>query len=308
MSERLKKLIISELASFNYTPSNEKRIKIHCPFHSDSNPSLNVVLSHQKHRAGTFKCFSCGVKGGWNKLAQKMGLKEDDQDTSKYYDKSQKYDDDPFYDASLEIKATGNDSFHVMDGIEELPMDFEWRGIPREFWIEMGFSYYWELRRDLFYLYQPIKMFGEYIGYTLAAIDPHCRPNEKIIKYQTYASTEKAILMYDQLKPNETIIIVEGHFDSWRLKYLGFNVCAMIGTENWSKYKTNCIMAKLPKRVIICTDGDEAGYKAGNRLNQIFCEEGVDTIYYQLPIIPVSPLDPGNFGNEYIEDLRRYII
>src|SRR5690606_32743713 len=103
-------------------------------------------------------------------------------------------------------------------------------------------------------------MYGKYIGYTLSAMTPD--PDHGVPKYQTFAQTEFALLNYDELRPNETILIVEGHFDTWRMMYHGFNCTGMIGTSNWSKYKTASIKAKLPKRIIICTDGDEAGYQA----------------------------------------------
>lgn len=307
MSERLKNLIIAELTAINYHPSSDKRIKIHCPFHSDSNPSLNVALTHPKYPPGTFKCFSCGTKGSWNKLANRLKLKLYDGDLSKYYDKSKGFEDDPFNDLGLELKTTGNDQIWVQDGIEELPEDFSWRGLNREFWLSMKCSYYWDIKRDQFYIYMPMNMFGKYIGYTIAAVN--ARPEDKVPKYQTFAPTESALLLYDQLASQSTILIVEGHFDAWRMKALGFNACAMIGTENWSKYKTSAILAKLPTRIIICMDGDEAGYKAGNMLNQVFLNEGVDVIYYQLPLIPKpNALDPGNMPDYIIEDMRRYVL
>jgi 5S rRNA maturation endonuclease (ribonuclease M5) len=310
MSERLKNLILNELAALNYSPTSDKRIKIHCPFHSDSNPSLNVALAHPRLPPGSFKCFSCGEKGGWNKLAERLKLKLHDEDMSQYYDKSKGYEDDPFKDLGLELKVTGNEQIYIRDGIEDLPEDFSWRGLPRQFWVDLNCAYYWDFKRDLFYIYMPMTMFGNQIGYTIAAVDPKPRtPEEKIAKYQTFAQTEQAILLYDQLIPMSTIVIVEGHFDAWRMKAFGFNVCAMIGTENWSKYKTAAILAKMPKRIILCLDGDEAGYKAGDMLNQIFFNEGIDVVYYKLPLIPKpNALDPGNMPIEYIEDMRRYVI
>lgn len=310
MSEKLIQLIINELSGLNYHPVSDKRIKIHCPFHTDSNPSLNVALGHPKLPPGSFKCFSCGEKGTWNKLAERLKLKTyHDGDLAKYYDKSKGFDDDPFADLSKEINRTtaGSDQLWVKAGTEELPMDFSWRGLPREFWIDLGFSYYWDYRKDQFYLYLPMTMYGKYIGYTLAAMTPD--PNNGVPKYQTFAQTEFALLNYDSLIPNSTILIVEGHFDTWRMISKKFNCTGMIGTENWSKYKTASIKAKLPKRVIVCTDGDQAGYKAGNMLNELFTAEGIDTVYYKLPEFPKpNALDPGNMPDEYIEDLRRYII
>lgn len=308
MSQKLIQLIIQELGALNYHPHGDKRILIHCPFHNDSNPSLVIPLNHQKYHPGQFKCFSCGTKGSWNKLAERLRLKKWEDNSKIYYDNSssQYEEEDAFRDLMFEAKRIGNETADTrkLNGIEELPLDFSWRGVDRDFWVENDFSYYYDKRKDEFYLYMPVTMNGEYLGYTLAAMSP----SEKNPKYQTFAPTEKALLMYDSLISNSTIIIVEGHFDSWRLKYFGFNVCAMIGTENWSDYKTNAILAKCPKRVIVMTDGDQAGYKAGEKLSGIL-NEYVETFWYKFPIYekPHS-IDPGNMGDIYIEDLKKYII
>lgn len=309
MSLKLVQLIIQELGALNYNPSGEKRIVIHCPFHNDTHPSLIIPLIHPKYHPGQFKCFSCGEKGDWNKLADRLRLKKWDQlDQKKYYDSSRKEykDEDAFRDLAFSIgKLEAKNEIRKLEGLEELPSDFQWRGIPRDFWVKHGFSYYWDRKKDEFYLHLAVTMNGEYLGYTLAAMNP----SEKNPKYQTFASTEKAILGYDWIESDSTIVLVEGHFDDWRMVYYGFNAGAMIGTENWSEYKTNAIIAKRPKRVIILTDGDDAGYKAGEMLANIFLGKHIDTIWYKLPYYPKpDSLDAGNMPNEYIEDLKRYII
>lgn len=309
MSLKLVQLIIQELGALNYNPQGEKRIIIHCPFHNDNNPSLIVPLFHEKYRPGQFKCFSCGAKGDWNKLAEKLRLKSWDQhDQTKYYDKSKKEyaEEDAFKDLAFALnKVETKQEVRSLSGIEELPTDFSWRGIPREFWVSHNFSYYWDKKKDEFYLYSSVTMNDQILGYTLAAMTP----SEKNPKYQTFAPTNTAILMYDFIKPDSTIVIVEGHFDAWRMRYYGFEVGAMIGTENWSQYKTDAIIAKRPKRIIILTDGDEPGYKAGEMLANTFLEKYIDTIWYKFPFFPKpDSLDAGNMPIEYIEDLKRYII
>lgn len=310
MSDRLKHLIISELAGLNYFPIGDKRIKIHCPYHNDHNPSLIIPLNHHKYRPGQFKCFSCGAKGGWNDLAERLKLKKwNEEDTKKFYDKSSGKDfedDDAFKDLLPSLNATGiSNEPRELDGTEEFPEGFTWRGLDKDFWEQYDCSYYWDRRKDQFYIHMPLTMNGKYMGYTLAAIDP--QPN--IPKYQTFAPTDSVILMYDHIDPRSTIVLVEGHFDAWRMHYYGFNAGGMIGTENWSDKKTNAILAKLPKRIIVCTDGDEPGYKAGEMLVNTFLKYGIDVVFYKLPFYPKpDSLDPGNMSLAYIEDMRRYIL
>ena len=50
------------------------RMMIQCPFHDDKTPSLGVVTSPDLDvPVGVFKCLGCGMKGGWNVLAEKIG-------------------------------------------------------------------------------------------------------------------------------------------------------------------------------------------------------------------------------------------
>lgn len=309
MSHKLVTLIINELSTLNYAPVNEKRIKIHCPFHNDGNPSLNIALEHPKYAPGTFKCFSCKAKGGWNKLAEKLHLRRwDEGEIKNHYDasKTEYVEEDAFRDLMMSVNRLHTvEQTHRLEGTEDFPEDFQWRGIPRDFWVKLGCRYYWDRKKDLFQIYMPVTMFGEYLGYTVATIDPP--PNTP--KYMTFAPTDRAILCYDSLPTNSTILLVEGHFDTWRMKYHGFNAGGMIGTENWSEKKTSAVLALMPKRILICTDGDGPGYGAGEMLSQIFHGKGIDTIFYKLPEFPKpNALDPGNMPIEYIEDLRRYVI
>ena len=53
----------------------DKSVFICCPFHGESTPSCAVTVFSDKYLPGTFHCFGCGKSGGWNTLAEKLGLK-----------------------------------------------------------------------------------------------------------------------------------------------------------------------------------------------------------------------------------------
>ena len=141
---KLVQLIIQELGALGYHPQGDKRVLIHCPFHNDTNPSLIVPLIHKKYNPGQFKCFSCGAKGDWNKLAERLRLKEWDlKDQNKYYDNSKKEyaEEDAFKDLMFSVdKLENKQEVLSLHGIEELPTDFSWRGIPRSFWVESEYT------------------------------------------------------------------------------------------------------------------------------------------------------------------------
>src|SRR5271165_5273473 len=48
------------------------RLMIRCPYHSDNTPSGSLSLSPTF--AGSFKCFACGAKAGWDDLAPRLNL------------------------------------------------------------------------------------------------------------------------------------------------------------------------------------------------------------------------------------------
>ena len=47
------------LTQFPGISTNRKFVKVKCPFHDDTRPSLSINLEE-----GWYRCFSCGAKGG----------------------------------------------------------------------------------------------------------------------------------------------------------------------------------------------------------------------------------------------------
>jgi CHC2 zinc finger len=48
------------------------RLMIRCPYHNDNTPSGSLSLSTTF--AGSFRCFACGAKAGWDDLAPRINL------------------------------------------------------------------------------------------------------------------------------------------------------------------------------------------------------------------------------------------
>jgi DNA primase len=55
--------------------TRSKSMLIPCPFHSESEPSLSIILNSD-HRlpVGSWKCFGCNRSGHWNILAEALHL------------------------------------------------------------------------------------------------------------------------------------------------------------------------------------------------------------------------------------------
>lgn len=300
----LRALVTENLLSIGGKKRGE-HIAIPCPFHSETKPSLYVHIGH-RIIPGSFHCFGCGEKGNWNKLAkvldlplfefrqiqesQNLLLTEDEHNPNDYYPL-----DIVLKDLKAQI-AANNVGYKTLKGTEELSDDFYWRGYGKKFYERLGGKFYWNY--DKSYLYFPLHMNKNYVGYTL------CNLDGSDIKYQTMADTGKVFFLYDHIPYGETIILVEGHFDALRLYAEGFFPLALFGVQNWSDIKMNYLLAKAPPKIIIAMDGDKPGYDAAiNIFKDLRIGCNVDIFY--LPIYDREhKLDPGNMPDEFLFQLR----
>jgi len=301
LSDRqLRSFVVEQLDAIGAKPHGED-MQILCPFHDDTTPSLNVHVGH-KITPGSYNCFACKAHGSWNSLARALRLP--------LVDFSQKpvvnEDDNPFIDLLEDIKkAKKVDKKRTLNGLEEVPKDFKWRGYSGGFFKELGAKYFWNRKQDQEYLHFDLNINGTYLGYTLCAINPQ---DPRIQKYQTFAEAKKVLFLYDKIPPYEPIVLVEGHFDALRLFAEGIYATAIFGTQNWSSVKKNLIVAKNPRKILILMDGDQAGYEAAVQIYEEFCLGwSTDKVHiHYLP--PQNPsLDPGNMPDSEFERVRSLI-
>lgn len=296
LEEKLREIVISELGRLGARRKGVEMIII-CPFHDDTNPSLRVHIGN-KITPGGYHCFSCGAHGGWNDLAEKLKLQKIDGVQRKQANYAVEQNPFGVLDDAIKRKPPLTvPHVRTLVGTEPLPPGFQWRGLGKTFLERYGARFYWDRGKDMEYLYFPLIVNQEYVGYTIAALRP-CKP-----KYETFADTHKTWLFYDQVEADSTIIIVEGHFDDLRSRSEALNSMGMFGTENWSPAKKQFVLAKRPKKVITLMDGDEAGYAAARKIYADLVS-GVDVEIIDLPYLPGNELDPGNMPHEWIEYVR----
>ena len=292
-------IVRSEMEAFRPKKTGEDLV-ILCPFHDDKTPSLHVHIGH-KIFPGTYHCFACGSKGGWNNLANVLNLRHIDtghkpRDIVIDGLPGQEQEPDPFKLLLEEIKRNPPltiDEPKRLHGTEPLPQNFEWRGLGKSVYEVLGAKYYWEDNKE--YLYFPLEVNHIYKGYTTLNLD---RSEKKI-----YAKATEVLFLYDYIPQQVPIVLVEGHFDAIRLFAEGFFPLCIFGVQNWSDIKRDMVIAKEPTKVLIAFDGDDAGYEAAQK---VFCDFraciNVDIFY-----LPRSEkkLDPGNMGPEYLDLLAK---
>lgn len=299
--EGLRQHVIDNLQAIGGIQKNNE-IYILCAFHNDHNPSLGVHIGHNVP-PGTFHCWSCKASGGWNKLAKALSLP--------FYanlpDARVRDDTDPFeimarsYNTGAAFKVEGP---AVLRGLEELPRGFRWRNLGKNFLDKFGAKFYWQKETksnvEMDWLYFPLTMNAAYKGYTVAALRPH-KP-----KYMTFADTQKVLFLYDYIPAGSPLVLVEGHADALRLHAEGIPATAIFGTANWGEIKREFIKAKMPRRVLVLFDGDEAGRTAAQRVF-IDLRAGTDVDIFYLPEVATGEekIDPGNMPIDLVTEVQR---
>ena len=287
---KLRVLVIENLLAIGGRQQGDS-IWLPCPFHSETKPSLSVHIGH-KVIPGSFNCFGCKAKGSYNTLAKALSLPFFD------YKVSQTEENIPMDAIIKDLKtkiAQNNAGYKTLKGIEDLPLDFTWRGYGRTFYARLGAKFYWDCEKS--YLYFPLYMNHIYMGYTL------CNLDGKDLKYQTITDSRKVFFLYDYVPHKSPIVLVEGHFDALRLYAEGFYPLALFGLQNWSEIKKNYLLTKAPPKIIIAFDGDKPGYESSiNIFKDLRISCNVDIFY--LPIYEgKNKLDPGNMPKEFLDAL-----
>lgn len=282
---------------------------VHCPWHQEKTPSLSCHVGY-KLAPGSFHCFGCGEKGGWQKLSSML-----------FKDGTVAYNPDWFSSPSTSsgpspkgpevdigrildnvLKSIDMEETRTLPGAEPLPRGFSWRGLPGSFFTKMGARFYFDQRTLEEYLYFPLSMADDLYGYTLCHLNR--REGCDIPKYGIYGRAKKSLFLYDQVAFGSPLVLVEGQFDALRLMHEGLPANAVLGVENFSKEKVSRIMAKLPPKVVVLFDGDDAGYTAARNIYYELASS-FDTELIDLPRMPKeSKLDPGNMPEDWVNYVR----
>ena len=122
------------------------------------------------------------------------------------------------------------------------------------------------------------------------------RDTSKYINSKETEKFKKGKILYnyhlakEQLKKNDTIIIMEGQMDVIRASTVGINNCiATMGTALTKDHKS--IIKNMAKNVILCFDGDVAGEKATLAAIELLADTGQTIKVVRLP----NGMDPDEY-------------
>ena len=232
-------------------------IMIKCPFHSDGTPSLGIyVASGMELPIGSWHCFGCGAKGGWNKIAAKLGLR-----TIKEWNDY----NNTILSNSIEDDITLESMARQMRvQYAEWPQDMEWRGFEGSFVRKIGGLIAAELTGKI-HTNRVSALFPVYVNRVLkGGIKAALKKQPGVLPY--VATKGNWVKNYGVLGYNITkrmnkgyTVLVEGPRDATRLIYHGIPAIAIMGSNNFGAQKALTI-SSLPINTVFCLpDNDEAG-------------------------------------------------
>lgn len=313
---------LARLTVVDFTRSDQA--KIHCPFHNDTNPSLDVVLQKQtKVRkgetihigVGTFNCWSCKEHGPWNKLAKKLNLDVWDEKKEEEYADAP---DNQFSELARDLEGMANAGQEYVKPKTDGPWEGPWRGLSGGFLRSMGAESLWDKEYGEYRVYLPIRdAFGVLVGHVAARGENSQIPNKK--KYLNSKGFDGKSYWFglDTLKAPKVVVIVEGPFDMLRFRFEGIPAVANLGialnkdiTATVSEEKITQLLAIGCTKVVFAFDADDAGRSAVPGFTASFQKWGFETFDLNLTryLKPgQETMDPGDCPGEVLEDLKAFV-
>jgi DNA primase len=246
--------IANQLNQLDKAEVGEKRAKILCPFHTDTNPSLLINLDESKP-VGIFKCFSCGEGGNWNKLAEKLNLKSFDIDHQGEY-----------YSARLRTKPTAEE--FASEAVSKIRVAWDkrivWRGISGKLVHELGGYVKPDPYGEDVQLVLPVFVRNNLMGEVSCAIERTSKKQLAYIFSRGSPWTLSSLYPYDLVKkrkPN-VVFLTEGLRDCLNLIQHGVPALCNFGAKaSWSEKCAWLTLSLGVDLVVLAFDSDAAGYE-----------------------------------------------
>ncbi len=313
-------LILTELNKVEHkkTPGNYVVV---CPFHQDTNPSLNISIDEgKKVPLGWCYCMSCGASKSWNEYASVVGLakmtKESIAENSLVVRPIKNEIKDNLLSHSESM--TFNDLLAKFQCFisEDIEVDDNWRGFSGRMLSKIGCK----SSVDGFgnrCLIMPVLVDGTLVGGIKALWEPTGAKGE--IKYQNMVgnwSKTHGLFPYDNAfdlikrKNLNYIVLVEGSRDALRLIKHSVPAIAILGTQSWGKLKQRLVLELPVEKVIVFMDGDRAGIEATNKITKTLRQhtivQPIKTYEYTKKLLEeggVGKVDPGNMNIRWLKRL-----
>lgn len=278
-------------------------IMIPCPFHRETHPSLSIAISNDKVPIGVWRCFGCSESGTWNKLARRLGLR--------LWNSNE--EENPFdfvYTRKIELKKEVKKNRLVLSKWTDA---LHWKKYNAKFLRKFGAKACYDSMYKSNFLYLPITYLSDEYGYCKIRLDPNLQTS----KYWFSPNMDKILFPIDYIIDNintNTIVLVEGIADAFRLLQYNIPALALLGVHI-TPFMQEQLENLAIKNIILCLDGDDAGYRAlfgyttesGKHivgLAEKFEKLGYETRILLLPK-EKEKIDPDNMPKKYLKCLNK---
>lgn len=336
---QIENIITSSCA--NVSPTGMLELRCMCPFHqSDNSQTLRINLnSSHSLGIGFFKCYSCGAKGHFNKLAEKLG-------------------------ADLVLGEVNPEIRNILRPVRVNAYDYF--GAPKHNMVDLPANFAWDRGKGIVISGKAFNIVGARLWHTRAAVwqseevttvvvDEHGNKTKKVSHKIIKGADGKPIL--DHWHPEERIwmpvldrnepvahvaallgerfwfskkylnskgewpkrylwpleqvmramherrfiVVVEGPADALRLIDNGIPAIANLGVSAWTAAKAEILSAHY-NRVFVCMDPDSAGAAAQKAVAESF-RGMIPTRCLRLP----PKTDPASFTEQQMQSFKRLI-
>ena len=252
------------------------RAFIPCPFHRETNPSMSVNLQPDSPFFGSFFCFGCGEAGFWHRLAGAItGLDTDPNLRGLSFRSIARLAElQPVARHVAEPYYPDTDSYLRAQGLHYTSWQtcaLPWRGFsPRQLYSVNAYAVYdfnpVSGERELMAFF-PVEVLGSIRG------GVRCAYNDKVyLNLKGEWRQDYGLLFFDQaVNCNRFfrypfIVVCEGVRDALRLVVNGIPAVALLGTQGWTKAKSNLLMLASShepvEEIYLCFDSDGPGREA----------------------------------------------
>lgn len=288
-----------------------------CPFHMSLSNSKSFWITPSGRKVG---CWSCKYEGNWNDYAEEMKLQKFTFDAAS--GQITEGDNHPvgyirglMDDISdLEKEALSDLSGITLPRMMNMP-DRSWRGISKKMLLKVGARIWYDDKSRYERILLPAKQDDRIVGYVAGRwdLDIDYSELENDPKYRNSSGPWSKTTFYglDQTRKTNVIVLVEGGYDRLRLLMYGIPAIANYGADTaWSSDKLAMLQGRTDlDLVIVLTDRDKAGRRAGTMITEELLDGGVNARYVTLPAVRAlkkkgQSVDPGNVPEGWLRAFR----
>ena len=209
----------------------------------------------------TGNCFGCCESGNWNKLANKLNLKQIKQNNIYKREASLTISEDDKINLGLESKK--ENSYKV-----KWSKNKKWREIKGKLLnkLDCKMKYVENSKSSSVVLEIPVKINETTVGFINCKLEKN--KGEASYFYSKGKNWVKKSLFpvdYVAKMNKDYLVLVEGPRDALKLLQNEVPALSILGSA-WSEYKQDIVLSLEPKIVIIATDPDKAGNKARKKI------------------------------------------